>query len=97
MVVTNIIINKRMIRVSATKVVPVQVVHVTHAPVVVKSRSSCNDKKHMVLKMIHDINHDIIRMYEELRPLDTGVDIDMTCYLDPISNKVVCERNPCMS
>lgn len=43
-----------------------------------------------ILAILDDINNDIMRMYEELRPLETDVDIDMTCYLDPKTNEIIC-------
>lgn len=44
-----------------------------------------------IQRLIEEINHDIIRMYEELKPLDMNVDIDMICYLDPNTNTIVCK------
>jgi hypothetical protein len=43
-----------------------------------------------ILGILDDINNDIMRMYEELKPLETNVDIDMTCYLDPETNEFIC-------
>ena len=44
-----------------------------------------------ILAILDDISNDIMKMYEELKPLETNVDIDMTCYLDPETNEVVCK------
>lgn len=48
-------------------------------------------KKVIVYKMIDDINHDIIQLYEEMMQLHTNIDIDMTCYIDDETNTLVCK------
>lgn len=46
-------------------------------------------KRLIVEQMIDDINKDITRLYDELLPLKTDVDIDMVCYMDTTTKDMV--------
>lgn len=63
--------------------------HMTVVPMVYHSPEK-GILRQRILAILDDINNDIIKMYEELKPLETNIDIDMTCYLDPETNEVVC-------
>jgi hypothetical protein len=41
-------------------------------------------------RMIRDIHRDIDKLYEELLPLDTGIDIDMVCYTEEYGRLLEC-------
>lgn len=43
-----------------------------------------------IQRMIADIHRDIDKLYDELMPLDTGVDIDMVCYTDDYGKLMEC-------
>lgn len=43
-----------------------------------------------IQRMIANIHRDIDKLYDELMPLDTGIDIDMVCYTEDYGKLLEC-------
>lgn len=56
---------------------------------VAKSHNNAHIAK--IERMIRDIHQDIDKLYDELLPLDTGIDIDMVCYTEEYGRLMECE------
>lgn len=69
-------------RISVPVVVPVHT-----RKIIAHSTRSSNAR---IQRMIADIHRDIDKLYDELLPLDTGVDIDMVCYTDDYGKLLEC-------